>query len=193
MTKITLRKASKIRNRLMSNLTDLQTKVNNVQLHLNVYNPNVVGELDAELTKFTESYVRYSQVSRVLFSIREKISVAGNAHNVSGLLADREALAGQLRTVSRVISLARPRLPEATLAAQIAGVVSRLEKSDYGHDQLAVAFIPEEVLEGIRADQLVLQTALDVVQDKLEAINTSVTIDLTDEELALLKSERVAV
>lgn len=196
MKTVTLRRAAKIRNRLESRIQDLARELRSTTISANIYDKNIVDQLSTSENEFRNTLARYMAASAALNELRIQIAKVNAKMGVNDLLTQRSTLQGQLARISTISGLTEGRLTSEQITARVAGLVERAKSgSAYSHvdDNIHLTFISKEMIADAEKTAHDLQIKLDEIQDELESINSTQTVELSEQELTVLQSEKIAI
>lgn len=197
--KITLRRAAKLRNRMMERIRDIATTdLKNCTVNVNVYDPDVITQVDMETQKLNTSFGRFRMLSAALSEVRGQIGKANAANNVDTLLTTQVALLGQRAVLSDIANNVNLRPTDEQITARIAGYVSQAKtgvsrRGGYGNDDVQNISTLTTSMRDDAVNQLhLVNRELDLIQDQLELINANTQIELSDQVLTTITAEKLA-
>ena len=193
--KLTLRRAAKLRNRVANRLQEIQNQhLNHLAVSVNIYDPDVVDQLNDKAEDFNEAFVRYMALSGVLVRLRQSVGAVNAAEGIDDLLAEQVALLGQRAVVSRIAGLQHFRPTTEQVQARLEGQVD-MNKNGRGYGagvtNIDLVFVTEAVVLDAQVRLQQIQARLDEIQDRLEAINSTRHIELNEQSLATLTAEKL--
>jgi hypothetical protein len=190
--KLTLRRSAKLRNRVADRIQEIQaTHLQKLTASINVFDPDVSEQLTKHAENFNTAYARYTALSGVLVGIRQAINAANATYGVHDLLAEQAALLGRRRVLTNIAGLGSFRPTDEQIHARLDGQITMNKAGrGYGADtQISFVYLPELVVIEAGGELCITQARLDEIQDKLEAINSSRHIELSDQMVVTLTAE----
>lgn len=193
---VTLRKAAKIRNKLMNLIGTLRTELlSTKEVTVVVHDPDIPSLISDATEKFNSTLARYEAVSQCLHGIRARISRVNAEKGINTLLTEQATLLGKKSVFADIISTLDTSVDDKTIMCRIAAArekdisatTTRYERTD----RMSFGVISDSLIEECKNKLQAIQSELDDIQDQLESINSVTKIELLDSDLAILQSERL--
>lgn len=190
---VTLRKASKFRNRLEIARQQAASLIEQTNITVNVYDPDALQQITKASETFQTNLAQYTAICATLFSIRSRIGRINAENGVNELLAERSAKLGQLASMTRLAN-AESMITLDRIRARIDGTLEQIKVNTNRYDTrdtVTVGFATETMIANAKVTEQKLRATLDDIQDTLESINSTKTIELSDTDVAVLTAQRI--
>ena len=199
-TKITLRRAAKLRNRMMERLREISsTDLRRTAVNVNVYDPDVIAQVDNETQAWNTAFARFTALSAALSEVRDLIGKVNASNGVDSLLTSQVALLGQRAVLAEIASNVNVRPTNEQIKARIEGSINMAKtgaapRRGYGvsEDSHTISTITQEMRDAATNELQLVNRQLDIIQDRLESINSHSHIELNDEVLATIANDKLA-
>ena len=193
MSKITLRRASKIRNKVEAQLKEIRAELQkSTTVEVNVTDTNVAELISAATTKFGQQFARYSALSNVYYELRTSVGVQNSSGGVNETLARIAAYNSQRDVIRQLVDRIAPALSVEQVNARLALAKEQLTNGrGYGREDVDFPVLPQETIDGLKAEDKRISLEIDTLHDGLERLNSTVVIDLSDAAEAILSAERL--
>lgn len=192
MTKISLRRASKLRNKLnevAQNIVTAQTQL--IQVTVDVTDANIFAQLVEKETEFMKLYDRANKVNSALYSLRRSIGHANMISGVSDKLTFVSGANSQRENIRQVLRYATgSRLTQEQVEARVNLALHTLKEhgASYGSQVQKFTTLSKEVCDALKSAEMTLTREIDNASDELETLNNS-TIELEDLVVEVLTAE----
>lgn len=200
-TKITLRRAAKLRNRMMERLREITTNdLRRIMVNVNIYDPDIISQVDNETQAWNTAFARFTALSAALSEVRDLIGKVNATNGVDTLLTSQVALLGQRSVLAEIASNVNVRPTNEQITARIEGTINLVQNGGasrgrgYGvsEDTHVIYTITQEMRDAASHELQLVSRQLDMIQDRLESINSNSHIELNDEILATIVNEKLA-
>lgn len=189
--KISLRKAAKYRNRVAENINTLSRALADVTKSVSVFDPNIPSQLTAESGRFLGDYTRYKLLSDALLKIRVLIGNANHTSGIDELLAQKAYIEGRLSTLNTIIKMKDFRLSDAIIDARLGSFKERATNTEYSETTINFVFLNNDDAILLREEHAELKRKLDGIQDELDVLNATTSVELSAELEAVLRQENI--
>lgn len=189
---ISLRRAAKIRNRVNAKIQELERELrDSLTIRVNIHDTDILEQIQKGTSDSEELIARLTSLSTVLANLRTLIGRANAEEGVDELLTQLAADAKKLE-MFRILNYAIPRASDAQITSRVAGEVERLKVvTQSTGTTMMFDVVPEKTLYRIKETCRDLQSNIDALQDKVEAINSTTKIDVSSADESLLVAEKI--
>lgn len=190
-TELSLRKLAKIVRKLDNQITDTRQELRG-KLHvtINVHDPLAISK--ARITTIRQEALdlldRIRKLTSLRGTVRGLLGKANESAGVNAIVTEQRSLEAYYEQLKHATSAAKlqERLSDDQLEARVTAATHLRPTQDiYGRADVSVAEITmavftDEQLTVFEAEQRSLLKKIELLQDRLERINTSVTVPLED-------------
>lgn len=211
---VTLRKAAKIRSKMSVKMTEIQQEFRGfATTQISIYTPTseVGSEFDTNETKALAIFARLQALGAAYADVRKAISAANESNGISELLASANYFEAMLNVVRQQKAMSQPRAvrrralygeemtptdaarpSQEVILARIAGQVERSKVAAAVQDEMMVfPTYQQKTLNDFERFGKEVENKIAAIHDKMEQINNSATITLSDNVLAVLRTENI--
>lgn len=191
---ITLRRASKIRNRLDARLNEAFNDLRNTQATVNMYDPDVIEQVKTKSNKFSGLFAKYLVLSAASTKLRRLIGEANAMNGIDALVAEQTALKGRMSIINTLAN--QEVMPtDEQMKARLEGerqIGSESSYRGYGNNTIAFGIMTEEMIGQMETMKTEIQSKIDEIQDRLETANSTITVVLDAELASVLATEKIS-
>ena len=192
MANITVRRASKIRNKLEARLAEIRNELlAGTTVSVFVTETDIAGILSKASLEFSQLFARYSALSNTAYELRARIGVSNATSGVNTALNALSALNSQRDVVRRVLSTARPTISLEQVQARLELFREQLALGNGHATNISLDVTSEETLNSLKSLEAALSRDIDATHDALERLNSSAEVELSDAYVALLTAEGI--
>lgn len=193
MMQVSLRKAAKIRSRVASKLQEITQRLYRQQMFVtSVYDTDVLKQLNDREGEFITEFARYRAISSEYSNLRGIIALANSDSGVSSLLAELNGLEAVLGTIHGLVVNLVPRMTPENIQARLAGAQERAKvAASMVGENVNFDYLTEQNLEAFKKLERELQAQISNLHDKMEEINISFSVELSDGMVSLFTMEDI--
>jgi hypothetical protein len=192
MANITVRRASKIRNKIEARLAEIRNDLfAGITVSVFVTETDIAGILSKASQEFSQLFARYSALSNTAYELRARI---GNSNAVSGVntaLTRLSALNSQRDLVRRILASARPTISTEQAQARLELLREQVANGKGYTNDIQLNVNSQETLNSLKSLEAALSRDVDATHDALERLNSSAEVELSDADVALLTAEGI--
>lgn len=192
MSKITLRRAAKLRNKVEERLAVIRQELTQgTTVSVFITETDIAGIIAKASTEFSQLYARHSALSALAYELRSRIGITNATSGVNAGLTRIAALNSQRDLVRKLIAVVKPTLSleQAQARLELAREQSKTADRYSRTNEIVLDVMPQETINSLKALEVSLSRDLDATHDAVEKLNSSVEIELTEADQALLSAE----
>ena len=194
---ITLRKAAKIRNRLDEVINEARRDALNVTLNVEVTDADVATTVATAHQHTLDSIDVFRTLGEARETLRGLIGNANHSNGISDLMtqaAQKRELLGLYEQLLRYNSEPYWRPTDANLASRIASRQKLLENNEsFNNTTLPIFLLSETDYSNLDNSRNTLKSDIEDLTDKIEALNASIMVQLTDDLVTALTAVGIRV
>jgi hypothetical protein len=187
---LTLRKAARLRKLIEARMSELRAQAQQLSAAVNIFDPKPLDEIDERAENFQKNYAKMNTLAEVLFALRTSVGAANHTAGVNALLTERAKVQTRLAFLHQIVRN-EARLDSETIMARIAGMRDKNANAVAYNDNLHFDVLPQEVLDSLKAEQKSLRIKEVGISDKIEQLNNTATVTMSDENVTLLTAEGI--
>ena len=160
------------------------------------YTTDIAGGLEKAKADFASDVTRKVALNTALFNIRKSVAQANANNGISDILADVETIDAVMAVYSNVATKA--------VAKSLEEITARIEKMKatpadtsrsaiYGdrYNNVDTSVVEQATIDAAKAKVKELKREKQTLQDKLLTLNVNTTIDISDTDVSILKTEGI--
>jgi hypothetical protein len=197
MLKVTLRKATKLRSKLLVKLTEAQNKTgagsyrygvdSTFTANVSVYDASPIAVLDTAREKYLASTKEWAELSGAYLGLRLAINAANHSSGISELLTRINSVDAELNML-RGVATALPREADELVVTKTSAAKDRLATLAANTAEVQTYhFLTDSDLETIKSQVNALEKTSVELHDEVERLNSVVELAITDELEEILK------
>jgi len=191
MEKITLRKANAVQAEIRKAIA---SKAVSDTATFTEYSTNIEQAFNDAGVMFGIDVTRKVALNTALFNIRKSVAQANASAGISDILADVQTIDAVMAVYSGVATKEVAKsLDEITARIQKMKVVPTNESRIYGdrYNNVETSVVSQVAIDAAKAKVKQLKREKQTLQDKLLTLNVNTTIDISDEDAMVLKTEGI--
>jgi len=193
MATITVRRASKIRNKIEARLTEIRNELQvGTTVTVHVTDLNLAETINKASIEFSQLFARYSALSNAAYELRAIIGASNEASGVNTTLTRLSALNSQRDVVRRILSSVRPTLSIEQAQARLELAREQVATGKgYAPQEVQFDVTSQETINSLKSLEAALSRDIDATHDALERLNSSAEVELSEANVALLTAEGI--
>lgn len=188
--KISLRKATKLRNKVQERVNELYRDLSFTSIPVNVFDPDPLKIVRGAQEDFVRTYALYTSRVGILFELRELIGVANATSGISDNLTKIAASTAQSNVIKRVLR-GTERLSDDQITARVSGAQEKQKGNSYASEEITFEFLDEATLIELKNHEIEIRRRIEELIDQNEQLNNTVTITISDTTVTWLKSDGI--
>ncbi len=191
MEKITLRKANAVQAEIRKAIA---SKAVSDTATFTEYSTNIEQAFNDAGVMFGIDVTRKVALNTALFNIRKSVAQANASAGISDILADVQTIDAVMAVYSGVATKEVAKsLDEITARIEKMKVVPTNESRIYGdrYNNVETSVVGQVAIDAAKAKVKQLKREKQTLQDKLLTLNVNTTIDISDEDAMVLKTEGI--
>lgn len=191
METINLRKANAVQSEIRKAISSSGVSEN---VSINEYTTDIAGGLEKAKDEFVLDVTRKVALNTALFNIRKSVAQRNASTGISDTLADIELIDATIAVFSNVASKTVAKtLDEINARIEKMKVVPTNESRIYGdrYNAVETSVVEQGTIDVAKQKVKELKRQKQTLQDKLLTLNVNTTIDISDVDAMVLKTEGI--
>lgn len=191
MEMINLRKANALQSEIRKAISSTGASDT---VSVNEYTTDIAGGLQKAMAEFVADVTRKVALNTALFNIRKSVAQANATSGISDVLADVQTLDAVMAVYNAVAtkSVAKS-LDEITARVEKLKVTPTENARIYGahYNTVDTSVVEQATIDAAKAKVKELKRQKQTLQDKLLSLNVNTTINISDVDVMVLKTEGI--
>lgn len=192
MANITVRRASKIRNKIEARLAEIRSELlAGTTISVFVTETDIQSIINKASAEFGQLFARYGALGATLYELRARIGSVNAASGVNTALTRLSSLNSQRDLVRRLLATARPTISTEQAQARLELLREQLVNGKSYSNEVAFDVTSQDTINSLKSLEAALSRDVDATHDALERLNSSAEVELSDADVALLTAEGI--